>query len=97
MSRQTYEQTIHEQTIHKQITCEPVDTTNSQEVPEVFRREPSDAQVRDSGLTWKNPYHNSYGLIMIALNKKLLSKFKGKEFKIINLKEITGEREISLW
>ena len=32
---------------------------------------------------------------MIALNKKLLSKFKGKEFKIINLKEIIGEREIS--
>ena len=34
---------------------------------------------------------------MIVLNKKLLSKFKGKEFKIINLKEITGKREISQW
>ena len=32
---------------------------------------------------------------MITLNKKLLSKFKGKEFKIINLKKIIGEREIS--
>ena len=66
-----HEQMIHEQTIHEQTTREPASTKNSQGTPKVFPAKTLQRSSQRFGFIWKNLYHNSRGLIMNALNKKL--------------------------